>query len=150
MVERKITRSFKIEGKDIVAIKTDEWKNALGKKIVQTVEEHNITVKEIDDVIDTLQKQELGKLDKVKEGISKNITIIKTEIKDEIKDPKYQKFKERLANKKINKMFATLKKEKNLESLEAQLKELKTTRVDIVAWETQFKEIKEAVEKNKS
>ena len=149
MIDRKTTRSFRIEGEDNIAVKTEEVINGSGKKVVYTMEEHDITMDEINDVVDNLCTKEIEKHDKAKVEKLKEIADVEAEIKDIVNDPKYIKFKDRLKNKKTELMFRTLKKENALANAKAQIKEMKMQREDIVAWETQFKELKEAVEKAK-
>ena len=142
MVERKTTRSYRIDGADYVAIKTDEFINGKDKKIIQTMEEHNISMEEIDEVIDTLADAELEKVNTERDKLTHELQDLKTEIKDDIKTNKYLKFKEQKYQDKLKKMFSILSKEKTIMTGESRMKELDAVNDDIVTWKTQFIQMK--------
>ena len=84
MVERKTTRSYRIDGADYVAIKTDEFINGKDKKIVQTMEEHNISMEEIDEVIDTLADAELEKVNAERDKLTHELGWKPTDTADRL------------------------------------------------------------------
>ena len=112
MVERKTTRDFRIEGDDYIAVKKDVFVNGAGKKVVQIMEEHNITTEEIDAVIDTLATKELETLEEEYDKLVNEVKEIEEEIKPMLDDPEYIKFKDEIKSEKMEKMFQTIKKEK--------------------------------------
>lgn len=149
MVERKTTRDFKVDGDDYIAIKRDEYMNSRGKKIIQTIEEHNITSEEIDEVINKLAEEELTKVNKEKEKVLTEINKIWDEIKDVVKDPKYIKFKTKLNSDKIKGYIDVLSKENQMQKFEQQLKEFDNTILDVHAWKKQFQGLKSEINKSK-
>lgn len=150
MVDRKTTRSFKIDGDNFIAIKRDEFVNGVGKHVVQTMEEHNLTEVEIDQVINELYHAEIKNFDKEKSKKLKEIQEIKDKIKKTIKKPEYIEFKKTMDNPETIKFFDTMSREKVLKSSENMMKDMNKQRADIDAWLKQFVDMKEAIIHNRS
>ncbi|MBW6469587.1 MAG: hypothetical protein K0A90_00015 [Methanosarcinaceae archaeon] len=149
MVKRKTTRDFRVEEDDYIAVKRDEFTNGKGKHVVQIVEEHNISVAEIDDVINNLFQAELDNFDIERTKKEKEITDIKSEIADVVSTPEYIKFKEQMESEDTLKFMNVMSREKVLKASEGLLLDMDAQRLDIIAWVEQFKGLKSAVELKK-
>lgn len=139
MVERIITRTHRVEGDNLIAVKTDEWTNGVGKKVRQTVEEHNITEEDIDSVLNTGVQEEINKLQKDKEKLVEQIKELEDGIKDKINTREFKQFKEFINKEETKANFETLQKESEMEKKKKGLEELEKAGKDILAWEDQFK-----------
>ena len=148
MVERKTTRDFIIEGDNYIAIKTDEYINGKGQKMVQRMEEHNITIETVNEVLDTLAFKELEGVNTEIEKLILEKVELEEEVKDFLIDPEYIKFKQDVEGEKMKVMFETLKKEGVIEGSVKRLADLEKTKLDIISWETQFKGLKEKIEES--
>ena len=133
MVERTTKRTHRIDGDDNIAIKEESWINGKGKKVVQTIEEHNISLDEINQVINTFSEEEHTKVQEETEKLQKEIKEIKEEIKDIVHDRDYLLFKKKLDDPKTKEYFETIKKEKGLSSAKSRLTELERIDRDIFA-----------------
>jgi hypothetical protein len=147
MVEIKVTRDFRIEGDNIIAIKKSEWVNGLGKNMVQTEEEHNITPQEVEDVLNVYVNKELDKVKEDEDKLLAQIQETKDSIKDVVGSEDYLKFKENIRTEQSKIFFNALNKEAAIRTGEAQLKEVEIGRADIQNYKEQFEKIKQALSK---
>lgn len=153
MEERKTTRSFRNEDGVLIAVKQDEFTNGRGKKIVQVVEEHNITEDEIKDVLNKHVPDEIVKLQKEKEKINQQLKDLKKKNKG-LGTREFIQFKEELKEKQLSvqefcnkndKLYKLISVEQALESGEKKLAELERTAEDILAWKDQFSQISKSI-----
>lgn len=145
MVEIETVRSFRIEGNDFIAVKTDSYENGKGKKVVRMLEEHNISEQEIDEVINKLSTEELAKVSEEKDKLVAESKEMRKDIKKVIECEKFKAFKESLKTKQSKRFFEVLAKEKALSASDARVKELDKTTEDVVAWKNQFEELKQKI-----
>lgn len=145
MVEIETVRSFRVEGNDFIAIKTDTYENGKGNKVVRVLEEHNISEQEIEEVINKLSTEELQKVNEERGKLSVEIKEMRKEIKKVVESEKYLKFKKMLKREETGKLFEVVSKEKTLNRSEHRLKQLSKTTLDIIAWREQFESLKEKI-----
>lgn len=145
MVEIKTTRTVHTENLgeeyDVIATKRSEWVNGRGKKVVQTVEEHNILESEAKEALEKLVPQEIEKIDKEIDKINKDMPDIKKEIKDVVNTREYKAFKKKLESEEYKRFFEALNREKALKQGEGRLNELYKTKDDILEWKDQMQKI---------
>jgi len=153
MVEKTISRDCRVEGDDYIAVKTTEVTNMHGKKVVYHMEEHNITTKEMDSVIQELAKKELDEVTEQEEKYVKDLEMLNEELKgvdpaffEDMKkeDLRLQEF----FQSEDYKMYLDIKSKKQaLENAEAFLKEVEVQKADIEDWKQQMIKLKGLVEK---
>lgn len=136
MTDRKTTRTFRIEGDNIIAVKQDEFTNGKGKKVIQIVEEHSISKEEINDVLEKYVDAEKMKVREEMDKIQADLDEINFE-----EDEEYKKFKEMINDENNKKMFEKLGQEKAHKQGHSRLKELQWTLDDIEAWRKQFEDM---------
>jgi hypothetical protein len=142
MVTRITTRSGKIAEGVAIAVKQDEFTNGRGKKIVQIVEEHGITIEEATEVVDKLGPEELTKVGDERVKLMKEIAEIEEDIKDVITSREFIKFKKELDSEQTKKFFDVLKQERTLNTGKSRLEELNRTEDDVNEWIKQMADLK--------
>lgn len=145
MVKRTISRDYRIEGTDYIAIKKEEYDNGKGKHVVNIMEEHNITLDEVNNVIDKLASKELADLKEKEDKYVSEIKEIKEEIKDVVNDPEFLKFIEDIKSEKIKKYFDVMSRQKVLKASEGLLLDIQETRSDVYSWKQQMQDLKQAI-----
>ena len=138
MVDIQTTRDFKVENGVAIAIKRDEYTNGAGKKVVRTLEEHGITVAEMDEVINNLFQTEMNKLNEERTKLVEDRKQMQTEVDDALageEDKKsFAEFKEYVESEKFKKCSDLMEEAKTLAVGKSRIEHLDTLEKDIVAW----------------
>jgi seryl-tRNA synthetase len=145
MVEIKTTRSYRVEGDDFIAVKTDEYVNGIGKHVVRTLEEHNISREDIENVLNKETSEELVKLDEERKKQQHELDNLREEYGATLDSPEFADFVEFIRKEDTKKFFSALKAQTLIEKAEAQLKEFENTQIDILNWKVQFEGLKSSL-----
>lgn len=146
MVDIQTDRTFRVENGIAIAVKTDRYRNGPGKNVVRVLEEHDITLAEMNEVIDKSAEEELtnvgierAKLLKEREDMEKELKeALPTE--DDVKS--LQEVKEYLESEKVRKCMQLLNKQRAIKQADNKLAELEKTAADVVAWKQQMEGLK--------
>ena len=146
MVDVQTIRKFRVEGTDAIAVKEDHYVNGPGKKVVRVLEEHDITLAEMDEVINKLSNDELVAASNERAKVAKQRDELEKELKDLLPNEEDEKslaeVKTYLESEKVRKCMTILNKQKGLKQGEAQIAQFDKDLADIVAWKEQMEGLK--------
>ncbi len=146
MVDIQTERSFKVENGVAIAIKTDRYKNGPGKNVVRTLEEHDITIAEMDEVILTEFPKEIVSASNEEAKLVKEHDDLETELKNLLpteEDVKsLEEVKVYLESEKVRKCMSIMNKQKALQQGKNRIVEIRKTIADLVAWKEQMEGLK--------
>lgn len=137
MVDIKTTRDYKVENNDFIAIRTEEYDRD-GHKMVQTLEEHNITIEEMNIVLDKeVPTKEKEFIDETRK-LNLEIETTQEEIKSVVESDAWKAYKSYLSSEEFKKFLEVSGKVKAIELGRKRLDEIKKESLDLDTWKVQM------------